>query len=105
MLHDKAMGYLVQLKECTEAAVQIDLMQCRPSSIPAYSHSLLEFDLERLLDADLDTQQYWIAAMEATLATKNSPKQPSTPQATRRHHHSRRKALHSIAQIRRKITQ
>ena len=105
MLHDKAMGYLVRLKECTEAAVQIDaLMQCRPSSILADSHFLLKFDLERLLDADSDTQQYLIAATEATLATKNSPKQPSTPPATQ-HHHSCRKALHSIAQIRRKISQ
>ena len=46
MLHDKSMG-LLRLKECTEAAIQINsLMQSRPSSIPAESQFLLEFDSE-----------------------------------------------------------
>ena len=58
MLHDKTLGFL-RLKECTEAAIQIDtLMQSRPSSLPADSQFLLEFDSDRLLAADSDTQQY-----------------------------------------------
>ena len=70
MLHDNAKGYL-RLKEHTEAAIQIDaLMQCRPSSINADSQFLLEFDTERLLAADIDTQQYWLAAMNAAIAAK-----------------------------------
>ena len=103
MLHDKAAGYL-RLKECTEATIQIDsLMQEHPSSIPADSHFLLEFDTERLHAADSDTQQYWIAAMQAALAAKNSDT-PSEDQPLRRYAHiSRWKAAHSIAQIRRDI--
>ena len=96
MLHDKAMGYL-RLKECTEAAVLIDgLMQSRPSAIPSDSQFLLEFDQDRLLDADSDTQQYWIAAMEAALAAKTFSQQPRLSMASRLQS-SRQKASHSIA--------
>lgn len=104
MLHDKAMGYL-RLKECTEAAVRIDeLMQSRPSAIPADSQFLLEFDLEKLLDADSDTQQYWIAAFDAALAAKNNSQQPAPPPVSR-HQQSCHKAARSIAQIRRDVAQ
>lgn len=72
MLHDNAMRYL-RLKEHTDAAIQIDLlMQSRPSSIPADSQFLLEFDTERLLSADMiDTQPYWLAAMMRPLQPSN----------------------------------
>ena len=70
MLHENSMGYL-HLKEHTDAAIQIDsLMQCRPSSIPTDSHFLLEFDTDRLLASDIDTQHYWLAAMNAAIAAK-----------------------------------
>ena len=103
-LHDKAMGYL-RLKECTEAAVQIDeLMQTKPSAIPRESHFLLEFDQERLLDADSDTQQYWIAAFEAALAAKHNSQPTVSPPASQLQQ-SRHKASRSIAQIRRDVAQ
>ena len=104
MLHDKTLGFL-RLKECTEAAIQIDsLMQSRPSSLPHDSQFLFEFDSDRLLVADSDTQQYWIAAMEAALAAKSTTHHPQyTPTTTRTH--SRWKATSSILQIRRDINQ
>ena len=78
MLHDKVMGYL-RLKEHTDAAIQIDsLMQHKPTSLPADSQFLLEFDTERLLSADIDTQQYWLFAMNAAIAAKQS-QSPSNP--------------------------
>ena len=86
MLHDDSMGYL-RLKEHTEAAIQIDSpMQCGPSSIPADSHFLLEFDTDRLLSADIDTQHYWLAAMTAAIAAKQhqSTASPSTPHSSSR---------------------
>ena len=104
MLHDKALGFL-RLKECTEAAIQIDsLMQSRPSSLPAESQFLLEFDTEKLLAADSDTQQYWIAAMDAALAAKHNIQQPQQTPPPRRLH-SRWKASHTIAQSRSDINQ
>jgi hypothetical protein len=104
MLHDKAMGYL-RLKACTDAAVRIDdLMQSRPSAIPSDSRFLLEFDIEGLIGSDSDTQQYWIAAMEAALACTTNTQQPHHPPASCPQQ-SRWKASRSIAQIRRDIAQ
>ena len=104
MLHDTSMGYL-RLKEHTEAAIQIDsLMQCRPSSIPADSHFLLEFDTNRLLSADIDTQHYWLAAMKAAIAAKQhqSAATPSTPQM-RPSLPNRHKAASTIRRIRQEV--
>ena len=71
MLHDSAAGYL-KLQERAAMAVQIDsLMSAHSSSLPEECGFLLEFDTERLLRSDLDTQHYWVAAMEAALAAKS----------------------------------
>lgn len=105
MLHDTAMGYL-RLKEHTEAAIQIDsLMQNRPSSIPADSHFLLEFDTERLLSADIDTQHYWLAAMNAAIAAKQSQSTaiPHLPRNCSRKS-NRYKAASTILRIRQDIS-
>ena len=106
MLHDKSMGYL-RLKECSEAAIQIDtLMHSRPTSIPADSQFLLEFDTERLLAADTDTQHYWLAAMNAALAAKQ-PYQSPCHQQNQPHpptlRNTRGLALHTIMRIRKDI--
>ena len=83
MLHHKLAGYL-RLKECTEAAIQMDsLMQAHPSSIPSESQFLLDFDTERLLCSDSDTQQYWIAAMQAALEVKTERLSCYPPHAQR----------------------
>ena len=104
MLHDNAMGYL-RLKEHTDAAIQIDsLMQHKPSSIPPESQFLLEFDVERLLFSDIDTQHYWLAAMNAAVAAKQQ--QPPTltqPQPIYLRPSNRYKAASTIRQIRQDI--
>lgn len=101
MLHDNALGYL-RLKEYTDVAIQIDsLMQCRPSSIPTDSHFLLEFDTDRLLSSDIDTQQYWLAAMKAAIAAKQH--QSTTcplPRQMNPRHTNRYKAAATIRRIR-----
>lgn len=104
MLHDRAAGYL-RLKECTEATIQIDaLLQTHPSSLPTDSQFLLEFDTDKLLSADTDTQQYWLSAMHAALAAKSThPPLPSPHLHLHRHRYSRPKASPSISQIRREI--
>ena len=102
MLHNKAIGYL-SLYERTNAAIQIDLlMQVQPSSLPAYSRFLLKFDTDKLINSDLDAQQYWISAMEAAIVVA------SKTRATNTNHHETRRAWQSqwntsnaiIAQIR-----
>ena len=104
MLHDNAMGYL-RLKEHTEAAIQIDsLMQHRPSSIPVDSQFLLEFDTERLLSADIDTQHYWLAAMNAAIAAKEHRPSSTTHSQHRQSRPSNRyKAASTIQQIRQEV--
>lgn len=68
ILHDSAAGYL-KLKERATPAVQIgSLMSAQSLSIPEKCRFLLKFDMDRLLKSDTDTQHYWVAAMEATLA-------------------------------------
>ena len=104
MLHDSAMGYL-RLKEHTEAAIQIDsLMQHRPSSVPSECQFLLEFDVERLLAADIDTQHYWLAAMKAAIAAKQQQPSPTSQSQHKRSRPSNRyKAAATIRQIRQDI--
>ena len=102
MLHDNSMGYL-HLKEHTDAAIQIDsLMQCRPSSIPTDSHFLLEFDTDRLLSSDIDTQHYWLAAMKAAIAAKQhqSTTGPVSPSQINSRLPNRYKAASTIRRIR-----
>ena len=104
MLHDSTAGYL-RLKERATAAAQIDsLMSTNTSSIPEECSFLLEFDTEHLLQSDMDTQQYWIAAMEAALAARSrvprSPAEPPSHQRPRRQWQSRWNASSVIAELR-----
>lgn len=104
MLHDSAAGYL-KLQERTSLAVQIDsLMSAQSSSIPEECRFLLEFDTDRLLRSEADTQHYWIAAMEAALAAKSKPpstnRESSTPQTSRKAWHSRWTSSTTITQLR-----
>lgn len=64
-LHDWVHGYR-SLKDRAEVALRIEVLCHKdPNSIPEHSRFLLEIDTERLAKSDLDTQSYWVAAMEA----------------------------------------
>lgn len=79
-LHENSAGYL-QLKECTEAAVQIDsLMQVRPSSISADGQQTFPSQIWHGM-TNSDTQQYWITAMNTAIAAI-SPIPPDGRQLT-----------------------
>jgi len=64
-LHDQKQGYL-RLKDRISVLVEIEtLADTAPEEVPPESKFLLEFDLDRLCDAPLENQQYWVHAMKA----------------------------------------
>ncbi len=80
-LHDLSAGLLRTNDKLQTAALISGLMLTRPSQLPPESQFLLEFDMDRLLKSDRDTQHYWIAAVEAALVSRPQrtllPIQPS----------------------------
>lgn len=105
-LHDKRRGVLVN-KEKREMLVRIEsLAGTNPDEIPEESKFLLEFDLDMLCKSDLDTQTYWVVAMEAARSAGrriacSGARQRRLAQ-TRRHRLSRRTRL-GITEVERQI--
>ncbi len=65
MLHETTHG-LLHMREKAAILVQIEsLALCEKCDLPEESRFLLEFDIGVLKQADLDTQCYWVAAVDA----------------------------------------
>ncbi len=79
-IHDASAGLLRTNEKAHTAALISGLMETRPSQLPPESRFLLEFDTDGLLKSDMDTQHYWIAAVEAALLSRpNIASQPTLP--------------------------
>ncbi len=67
MLHDINSGYL-QLTDRIELINRIDALSSIPAhNIPEESRFLLDIDNNQLAEGDIDSQDYWVYAMEAAL--------------------------------------
>ena len=72
MLHDASSGYL-QLKDRIDLINRIEVLSNIPAhEIPEDSRFLLDIDTNQLAEGDLDTQDYWVHAMEAALGALRS---------------------------------
>ena len=68
MLHDSQSGYL-KLKNRLELLTQIESLSNIPAhEIPDESRFLLDIDTNSLAEGDLESQEYWVQAMEAARA-------------------------------------
>jgi hypothetical protein len=68
MLHDTHSGYL-QLKDRIDLINKIEVLSNTPAhDIPEESRFLLDIDTNQLAEGDLDSQDYWVHAMEAATA-------------------------------------
>jgi len=73
MLHDSNSGYL-QLKDRMDLVNKIDeLSNTQAHEIPEESRFLLDIDTNRLAEGDIDSQDYWVHAMEAATAASRGP--------------------------------
>ena len=80
MLHKSTHG-LLHMREKAAILVQIEsLALCEQCDLPEESRFLLEFDIGVLKQADLDTQCYWVAAVDAA---KGAIEKRNGRQATR----------------------
>ena len=65
MLHDAQSGYL-RLKDRMDLINKIETLSNTPvHDVPEESRFLLDIDTNHLAEGDLDTQDYWVHAMEA----------------------------------------
>ena len=66
-LHDNRHGYLLK-KKADEIALELkSLAGIAPEDVPAESRFLLEINFSDLSNSTVDTQQYWILAINAAL--------------------------------------
>ena len=73
MLHDAQSGYL-QLKDRIDLINKIEALSNTPAQdIPEESRFLLDIDTNLLAEGDLDSQDYWVHAMEAATAALSCP--------------------------------
>ena len=64
-LHDRMKGYL-RLKDRLLTLADIEtLLDTQPHELPKESGFLLEMDLDRLCNSDIEQQKYWVYAMKA----------------------------------------
>ena len=96
-LHDQQRGHLC-LNNRIEALHEIEtLADTDPKKIPPDSKFLLEFDFDRLCEADLEHQQYWIyvikAARKAGWRTARSGRRALRVRATFSKSQSRRQRM------------
>jgi len=68
MLHDAQSGYL-RLKDRMDLINKIETLSNTPvQDVPEESRFLLDIDTNHLAEGNLDTQDYWVHAMEAATA-------------------------------------
>ncbi len=71
MLHDKRQGYLHH-KRAEELTKEMEsLADLAPEDIPEASRFLLEINFTELSELHIETQKYWVLAVNAALATQN----------------------------------
>ena len=71
-LHDKINGYLHK-KKSEEIALKLELLaEIAPEDVPAESQFLLEINFSKLSKSHIESQKYWILAINAALTTQRS---------------------------------
>jgi len=79
MLHKKSQG-LLRMKEKVAIQLHIEALSlCEKCELPEESRFLLEFDIGGLLRADVDTQSYWVLAVEAARTALHGASPPGLP--------------------------
>jgi hypothetical protein len=69
-LHDNINGYLYK-KKAEEIALELEsLAGLAPEDVPAKSRFLLEINFSDLNKSNVETQQYWILAINAALTAQ-----------------------------------
>ncbi len=69
-LHDNRHGYLLK-KKADEIALELESMAgIAPEDVPAESRFLLEINFSNLSNSNVETQQYWILAINAALTAQ-----------------------------------
>jgi len=69
-LHDKRTGYLHK-KKAEETALELEsLAGLAPEDVPTNSRFLMEINFSDLNKSDLDSQKYWILAINAALVAQ-----------------------------------
>ncbi len=68
-LHDQRNGYLYK-KKVEEIALELELLAgLAPEDVPAESRFLLEINFNDLNKSNVESQKYWILAINAALTT------------------------------------
>jgi hypothetical protein len=85
-LHDKAQGYLTQVKRQAILKEIDKLSQLDPNDIPPGSRYLLEMDFSTVRNSSLDEQSYWVLAMKAArkAGRRAAARRRRTPASVRR---------------------
>ncbi len=69
-LHENRNGYLYK-KKADEIAIELELLAgLAPEDVPANSRFLLEINFSNLNKSNVETQQYWILAINAALTAQ-----------------------------------
>ena len=70
-LHDKTQGYLRNKRADELLQIITEFSEVAPEEIPEDSRFLLEINFTDLVKSHLETQTYWILAMEAAIKAKS----------------------------------
>ncbi len=69
-LHDNRHGYLLK-KKADEIAIELESLEgLAPEDVSAESRFLLEINFRYLNNSNVETQQYWILAINAALTAQ-----------------------------------